>query len=215
MNRKAIKDYYKSISPKSLDNDRKFWKIIKPLFSNVNPMSEKIILIDGKKIIADVTKIAQCFNTYFLNITESLGLSVPYNNDILNLDEMVTNAIEKDKNHPGIKTIKTSKRQEEKFRFSHIHPRNVKDELEALDPKNSNSGNIPIKSIKDSKNIVVPYLTDCINAAINNCRPPNELKVADVSPCYKKGMKTEKSNYRPISVLPPAISKIFERLIGS
>ena len=151
---------------------------------------------------------------YFLNVTESLGLSVPYNNDILNLDEMVTNAIEKDKNHPGIKTIKTSIRQEEKFRFSHIHPWNVKDELEALDPKKSNSGNIPIKIIKDSKNIVVPYLTDVINAAINNCCFPNELKVADVSPCYKKGMKTEKSNYRPISALP-AISKIFERLIAS
>ena len=27
------------------------------------------------------------FNTHFLNITESLGLSVPDNNDSLNLDE--------------------------------------------------------------------------------------------------------------------------------
>ena len=64
------------------------------------------------------------------------------------------------------------------------------------------------------KRLWVPYLTDCINAAINNCCFPNELKVADVSPCYKKSLKTEKSNYRPMSVLP-AISKIFERLVGS
>ena len=68
------------------------------------------------------------------------------------------------------------------------------------------SGKVPVRIIKDSKNIIVPYLTDCINAAINNCCFPNELKIADVSPCCKKGIKTERPNYRPISVLP-AISK--------
>ena len=56
-------------------------------------MSEKIILIDGEKIIADDTDIAQSFSMYFLNITESLALSAPDNNDRLNLDEIVTNAI--------------------------------------------------------------------------------------------------------------------------
>ena len=58
----------------------------------------------------------------FENITELLGLSVPDNNDRLNFDEMVTNAIEKYKNHLGLKAIKTSIRQEEMSRFSHVHP---------------------------------------------------------------------------------------------
>ena len=31
MNKKAKRDYYKSISPKSIDNDRKFWKMVKPM----------------------------------------------------------------------------------------------------------------------------------------------------------------------------------------
>ena len=39
------------------------------------------------------------------------------------------------------------------------------------------------------------------------------MKVADVSVGYKKGVQTDRSNYRPISVLSP-VSKIFERLIG-
>ena len=95
-----------------------------------------------------------------------------------------------------------------------VHPWNVKDKLEVLDPKTSISGNVPIRIRKDSKNIIVQFLTDCINVAINNCCFPNELKVTDVSPCYKKGIKTEKSNYWLVSALP-AISKIFERLIGS
>ena len=47
MNKKAKREYYKSILTKSIDNDRKFWKMVKPMFSfsNVNPMSDKIILI--------------------------------------------------------------------------------------------------------------------------------------------------------------------------
>ena len=57
--------------------------MIKRLPSNVNPRSEKIILIDGGKATADETNIAQCFNTYFLDITELLRLNVPDNNDRL------------------------------------------------------------------------------------------------------------------------------------
>ena len=105
MNKKAKRDYYKSISPKSIDNDKKFWKMVKPMFSNVNPMSDKIILIEDEKIITDDTEIAESFNTYFLNITDSLGLSAPEDNYTDDLDIMVTNAVEKYKNHSGIKQI--------------------------------------------------------------------------------------------------------------
>ena len=41
---------------------------------------------------------------------------------------------------------------------------------------------------------------------------PDELKLADVSPIYKKGGRNDKSNYRPVSILP-VISKIYERFM--
>ena len=41
---------------------------------------------------------------------------------------------------------------------------------------------------------------------------PNKLKLADVCPVYKHGGRNDKSNYRPVSILP-AISKIYERLL--
>ena len=41
---------------------------------------------------------------------------------------------------------------------------------------------------------------------------PYKLKFADVSPVFKKSCKTDKSNYRPVSIFP-VISKLFERLI--
>ena len=41
---------------------------------------------------------------------------------------------------------------------------------------------------------------------------PDELKLAEIIPAHKKNSTTDKSNYRPISLLP-VISKVFERLI--
>ena len=38
------------------------------------------------------------------------------------------------------------------------------------------------------------------------------MKFADVTPAHKKGDCTDKSNYRPVSVLP-GLSKIFEKLL--
>ena len=39
---------------------------------------------------------------------------------------------------------------------------------------------------------------------------PDPLKLADISPIYKKDDATNKENYRPVSILP-SVSKIFER----
>ena len=38
------------------------------------------------------------------------------------------------------------------------------------------------------------------------------MKMADITPEHKKDDKTDKSNYRPVSILP-SISKVFERII--
>ena len=41
---------------------------------------------------------------------------------------------------------------------------------------------------------------------------PKNLKLADVSPIFKKKDKTFVENYRPVSILP-TVSKIFERIM--
>ena len=50
------------------------------------------------------------------------------------------------------------------------------------------------------------------NIAISNSEFPENLKLADVTPVFKKKDPLDKTNYRPVSVLPP-VSKIFERLM--
>ena len=49
------------------------------------------------------------------------------------------------------------------------------------------------------------------NYSITECNFPDLLKLADITPAFKKGDVTDKSNYRPISLLP-CVSKLFEKL---
>ena len=46
---------------------------------------------------------------------------------------------------------------------------------------------------------MVYKFTDCINSAILNGVFPDELKLADVTPLYKKSDPEDKANYRPTS----------------
>ena len=70
---------------------------------------------------------------------------------------------------------------------------------------------IPAKILKDSLSAYTKELT----AIINNCSQdglfPNELKLADVSPVFKKDDDLTKENYRPVSILS-YMSKVFERI---
>ena len=52
------------------------------------------------------------------------------------------------------------------------------------------------------------------NSSIDTSQFPSNWKVARVTPIFKEGDKTEKSNYRPISVLS-VISRVFEKLIAN
>ena len=51
-----------------------------------------------------------------------------------------------------------------------------------------------------------------INHCINNSTFPEQLKLADVKPIFKKNSRNNKENYRPVSILPN-ISKIYERCL--
>ena len=59
--------------------------------------------------------------------------------------------------------------------------------------------------------IYVP-LNDCINWAILNGFSPDELKLADVRPLYKKSDPDGKTNYRSVSVLP-SLSNVYEKML--
>ena len=59
---------------------------------------------------------------------------------------------------------------------------------------------------------VVKGLTKCINKSIETGYFPDSLKLANVAPVFKKEDPLDKSNYRPLSILP-LLSKVYEKVI--
>ena len=70
--------------------------------------------------------------------------------------------------------------------------------------------NIPAKILVDAKFIRSPYTTKIYNDSKNERKFPGSLKMADISPVHKKDDLSNKTNHRPVSILP-SISKLFKR----
>ena len=68
---------------------------------------------------------------------------------------------------------------------------------------------IPIRLLKKIINYIAEPLTFIINKCFTLGTFPDQLKIARVTPIFKKGEHTNPSNYRPISSLG-YMSKIFE-----
>ena len=68
------------------------------------------------------------------------------------------------------------------------------------------------KSSSIAKEEIAEPVRNCTNSFISTSIFPDELKIADIVPVFKKEDQNDKTNYRPISLLP-LISKIFEKFL--
>ena len=68
------------------------------------------------------------------------------------------------------------------------------------------------KFLKDRARILAKPINELCNLSMVLGSFPDAFKIAKVMPLFKKGSKTDPSNYRPISLLP-LLSKVFERFV--
>ena len=61
---------------------------------------------------------------------------------------------------------------------------------------------MPVKIFKQISHIVAPQLCSLINRSFCEGIFPDALKIARITPVFKKGVKSDPSNYRPIASLP-------------
>ena len=72
---------------------------------------------------------------------------------------------------------------------------------------------IPVKLIKENSDLFAEIICKYFNESLEKSKFPDCLKLANVTPVFKKGARTSKNNYRLVSILP-ILSKLLEGLIS-
>ena len=213
--KKAKKDFYGNLNPSLIADNKTFWKVVKPFFSNKVKSSETIFLREDIKIHENDKDIANIFNEHFINAATKLDICIDHKKDYLNTDNLdpVLKAIDIFKDHPSILNIRDSSIQKNKFYFKPISISDIAEIISFLDSSKSGPKyTLPIKVIKDNIDIFSNKLMIDFISSIEQGIFPCNFKFADVSPIFKKGDRLQKENYRPISILS-TVSKIFEKIM--
>ena len=87
-----------------------------------NTLSDPEISSEFEKVISDYREIAETFSDFFVSIVPSLKILLKenYKVDVGNDNELILNSINKIKNHPSIKVIKSRKIEEQTFSFNYV-----------------------------------------------------------------------------------------------
>ena len=200
------RNYFSNLDLNSLNDSKKFWKNIKPLFSDKGSSTNKVMICEKEEIVSNEKEVADLMNNHFVNVTKELNLKQDIEEErSIRLDDI----IDKYKQHESIKVIKSVQTESNTFSFKQISTSELESVINDLKiNKGSLSNSIPAKILKENSNAHILNLKNVINKSIASSTFPNKLKLAEVIPVYKKGDPLNRENYRPISLLSN-VSKIF------
>ena len=148
------------------------------------------------------------FNVYYASIAEYKGTSD-------GLDKLdINDAVEKHVSNQSVKLIKTNIGAMEEFNFNSVSPEYIMKYIKCLQTNKSvGFDGIHAKFVKLSGVHIANPLCDLFNRCVSSCHFPSDMKLAEISPIYKKNDNMCKDNYRSVNLLP-VISKIFEKIVA-
>ena len=208
--RKTKRNFYNNLNVNKITDNKSFWKTVKPSFTEKTLKDEKIVLVENDTTFSEENEIAEIFRSYFDGIVD--GLNIKRCEISKDHSDPILNAIKTFEKHPSILKIKKLN-SGCRFSFKNVSLEDVKKVTRGLDiTKASQLLDIPTKIIKQNADIFYEFFFINFNHSINNSTFPQQLKWADVKPVFKKNSRTDKENYRPVSILPN-VSKIYERCL--
>uniref|UniRef100_A0A1B6KLP9 Reverse transcriptase domain-containing protein n=1 Tax=Graphocephala atropunctata TaxID=36148 RepID=A0A1B6KLP9_9HEMI len=153
------------------------------------------LLIEGK-FIEKPENIVEEFNKYFSNIAEDTLRAAT------NLNPPTARA-----------TTPRPSLTQTNLTLTDTTVKEVTEIISSLKSKTSSSlDEVSAKMVKHCAETIITPLVDIINKSFKSGIFPSALKVSKVYPKLKKGVSTNPSNYRPISIVP-TFSKIFEKIV--
>ena len=97
----------------------------------------------------------------------------------------------------------------EKFSFKPVTFKGIKNVIRNITTNKVTGGEIPLNDLKQT-GFTQEMLKDSIDYSFLKNIFPGSLKLENITISHKKDEKTDKENYRPMSILP-LLSKTFER----
>ena len=196
--RNAKRSYYSEQFEVYSKDTKQTWKSINTLLKSGNNNCrathvEKLCVLESgnKKDVTDVNEISDVFNDFFVNIGRNLASSIIHIPGNMNYNEYLDNEVEGS------------------MFWNPVTSFEVNDHLLSLE-RNKACGfdNVPAQLLKDAADLIASPLAYIFNQSLSLGVFPEMMKVAKVTPIYKKGQKDVPGNYRPISVLP-LLAKVF------
>ena len=102
------------------------------------------------------------------------------------VDDPLVNAIRKYENHPSIINFKSSVETTKLLDFNFVNNGDISKIINSLDPTKNTSGAIPTKTVKLENKQIFKDLSNSINECTKQNKSPNELKIASITPTFKK-----------------------------
>ena len=134
LTKKVKRDYFQKLDIKYINDNKRFWKIVKPFLSGKGNIEyKKIILVENEEIIRDFKKNADITNEYFVNVIKNLDVPEIMTEQIsMNIDIVYVDPIDaiphKFYNHPSILKMRENVKLTDTFTFSKINETQIKKE---------------------------------------------------------------------------------------
>ena len=197
LNIQLKKQYFSTQISECRGNMKESWKAINELLNKRSTSCNIDCLKDSGNGINNRKEISNIMNSFFCTLGEELASTLDATpNPLLSGNYFDTN-------------------NSAMFRFRTIEVQEIRDALaKTKTSKSFGNDNISCHFLKLALPFIENSLACLFNTSLVTSQFPDSWKLARVTPIFKEGDKTEKSNYRPISVLP-VISRLCERLVAN
>ena len=193
LRRKKKKAYFTNVFEESKGNPKATWQVVNDLLKGpMKPSEPKIVL--NNRTLEETEEICNAFGQYFSEI----GCKIQ--------EEARSSHV-----------FESSSFVDERGRGFEMHfqPCTEEEVRKIVSTIKSNSAGVDGMNLRTLKSVLVyllPVLVYLINISMEKGMFPSALKIAKVVPLHKGGVKTDISNWRPISILP-IYSKVYEKIV--
>ena len=202
--RRSIKQYWHKKALELKSNPRDFYKTFTPFFSSKGTKTGyEINLAEDGLVVNKVKDVAELMGDYFATTANNIGI-----------DQILANDTGYDQ-HNSVKNIRDRWRNSDYAALRQLKTIEVENALKQLNPNKAVGWDlIPPRILKLGAQELAPPLACLYNSIIYQGEWPGCWKRGDWVPIFKKGERSNRRNYRPITILS-AVDKVFEKLISN